>query len=196
MTGPALAGAFRRLGIAALVLTAQACRPPARSSTPPAPAEPFQAVASRTWSTTREAAVELQRRGEPAQADSLLTDFRARFPGTPAATEALFWRALLRADPAGRAAAPRAAVSDLDAYEAGGELQPHHATAGVIRRLLLQNDSLRVAVAAERISAAVLVPRDSLKPRDDEVVRLRAELEQTRAELDRVRRRLAPPRRP
>jgi len=66
----------------------------------------------------------------------------------------------------------------------------------VIRRLLLQNDSLRVAVAAERISAAVLVPRDSLKPRDDEVVRLRAELEQTRAELDRVRRRLAPPRRP
>lgn len=189
------AGGGRRIGIAALVLAALACRPPAPAAAPMA-AEPFPAIAARTWATTREAAVELRRRGESAQADSLLTEFRTRFPGTPAATEALFQRALLRADPASRANAPRAAVSDLDAYEAGGELQPHHATSGVIRRLLLQNDSLRLAVAAERISAAVLVPRDSLKPRDDEVVKLRAELEQTRAELDRVRRRLAPRRRP
>ena len=195
MSADTRAGVARRIGIAALLLAAQACRPPAR---PPVPvvAEPFHAIAARTWVTTHETVVELQRRGESAQADSVLTDFRTRFPGTPAATEALFWRALLRADPASRATAPRAAVSDFDAYEAGGEGQPHHATSRVIRRLLLQNDSLRVAVAAERISAAVLVPRDSLKPRDDEVVRLRAELEQTRAELDRVRRRLAPRRRP
>lgn len=195
MSAPPRPPRTRRLALAALAIAALACRPAAR---PPAPveAEPFQAIAARMWTTTRETALEMQRRGETAQADSLLTEFRAQFPGTPSATEALFWRALLRADPGSRSYAPRAAISDLDAYEAGGDRHPYHAQVGVIRRLLAQGDSLRRAIATERMSSSLLIPRDSLKPRDEELARVRAELEQTRAELDRVRRRLAPPRRP
>jgi hypothetical protein len=187
----------RSLGRAALLalLTLAACR---RTAPPPAPVvvESLQTVAERTWATTRDAVTVMQSRGEAALADSLLTEFRSQFTGTPAATEALFLRAMLRADPASPIHSPRAADADLAAYQAGDETPPLHVPAGVVRRLLVQNDSLRQAVGTTRAAAALLIPRDSLKPRDEEIVRLRAELEQARAELERVRRRLAPPRRP
>ncbi|MGZ8379781.1 MAG: hypothetical protein ACXW05_04370 [Gemmatirosa sp.] len=157
--------------------------------------ESIEQVADRTWAATRSAVAVMHGRGEAAQADSLLTDFRAQFAGTPAATEALFWRALIRADPVSALGAARAADADLAAYQSADEA-PLRAPAGVVRRLLAQSDSLRQVVTATRTAAALLIPRDSLKPRDEEIVRLRAELEQARAELDRVRRRLAPPRRP
>jgi hypothetical protein len=152
--------------------------------------------AAREWGTLRDSAQALARAGEHARADSLLSAFRDRYPGTPASSDALLWRGLLRADPASRVQSTRAAASDLEAYESGGTFNPFATQTPVIRRLLAQVDSLRLAVAAERNAASVLIPRDSLKPRDDEVLRLRAELEQARAELDRVRRRLAPRRRP
>jgi hypothetical protein len=180
--------------LATLALLA-ACRRPAP---PPAPVvvESLQAVADRMWATTRDAVVLMQRRGEAAQADSLLTEFRSQYAGTPAATDALFWRAMLRADPASTISSTRAAQADLAAYQASEEAPPLHVPAGVVRRLLVQNDSLRQVVSTTRAAAALLVPRDSLKPRDEEIARLRSELEQSRAELERVRRRLAPPRRP
>ena len=159
-----------------------------------------QAVsASREWTITRETTDALLRRGEHSQADSVLTAFRARFPGTPASSDALFQRALLRADPASRVHATRDAIADLRAYEAGGALQPNFVAAGVMRRVLGQIDSLRTVAGTVR--ATVVAPvtidyRDSLKVRDEELARLKLDIEQTRAELDRVRRRLAPPRRP
>ncbi len=191
----------RRPALAALAALGAAfaagCRsaPPAPPPPPPPP-ETFADVAARRWAAARDTVAELRSRGEDAQADSVLGRFRAEFPGTPAAIDALFQRALLRADPASRARAPQAAMDDLDAYAAGGPLHVHGAEAHVIRRLVADADSVRVAAAAERAAAAVLIPRDSLRPRDEEIARLRAELEQTKAELDRVRRRLAPPTRP
>lgn len=181
--------------LATLALTAGACR---RAAPPPAPVvvESPHAVAERAWASTRDSVTAMQQRGEAAPADSLLTEFRAHFAGTPAATAALFWRALLRADPANALNAPRAADADLAAYQAVEDAPPLHVPAGIVRRLLAQNDSLRQVVGATRAAAALLIPRDSLKPRDEEIARLRTELEQARAELDRVRRRLAPPRRP
>jgi hypothetical protein len=76
--------------------------------------------------------------------------------------------------------------------------------ATVARRLVLQADSLRGAIAYER-SAAATAPvtvasappsawRDTVRVRDEELARVRVELETTRAELERLRRRLAPPR--
>lgn len=176
-------------------LALQACRsaPPPPAGPPP---EPLAMVAGREWSTTRETVADLIQRGQHAQADTLLGQFRAQYPGTPAAIEALFRRALLRADPASRARAPQAALLDLDAYATGGPLHVHGDEARVIARLLGESDSLRAVIATERTAASVLIPRDSLRPRDEEIARLRAELEQTQAELDRVRRRLAAPRRP
>ena len=172
------------------------CRPAREVVVPAAPAESMSRVAAREWATTRTAVRALVGRAEHAQADSMLGDFRARFPGTPSAIDALFWRGMLRADPMNRAQSRRDASADLEAYESGGELHTHADEAALVRRLLVQVDSLRASVVQERTAASVLIPRDSLRPRDEEIVRLRAELDLTRAELERVRRRLAPPPRP
>jgi hypothetical protein len=141
-------------------------------------------------------------RGAHARADSVLERFRAQFAGTPAAAEALYARALLRVDPANATANPRDAVAALDAYAREGELLPRTYELTMIRRLLAQRDSLRGALTTQRGAAALLVPRDSIRAREQaeqalqlELERLRAELERTQAELARVRRRLAPPRR-
>ena len=158
----------------------------------PAPTETLSGTAAREWTTTRALVIELAGSAQHAQADSMLGHFRARFPGTPSAVDALFWRGMLRADPANPAQTSRDASADLQAYESGGALHPHTEEAALLRRLLTQVDSLREAVTRERTAASVLIPRDSLKPRDEELVRLRAELDQTRAELERIRRRLAP----
>ena len=160
---------------------------------PPVPVETLSGTAAREWTTTRVTVRELTGRAQHAQADSMLGEFRARFPGTPSAVDALFWRGMLRADPANPAQTSRDASADLQAYESGGALHAHTEEAALVRRLLTQVDSLREAVTRERTAASVLIPRDSLKPRDEELVRLRAELDQTRAELERIRRRLAPP---
>jgi len=187
-------GGRRRLPLVLALLAA------CRSAPAPAPAGPppetLADIAARTWRGTRESVMDLQRRGAHEQADSLLGQFRARYPGTPASAEALLRRALLRADPATNARTWRGALSDFEAYESGGPLHPHVDEAVLFRRLLGQADSLRAASAQERAAASVLIPRDSLRPRDEEITRLRTELEQTRAELDRVRRRLAPRPRP
>ena len=177
------------------LLLCLACRP-TRVAVAPPPVESLSDAAAREWATTRVTVRELSERAEHAQADSILGAFRARYPGTPSAADALFWRGMLRADPSNRGQTSRDATDDLLAYESGGVLHQHAAEAALVRRLLLQVDSLRGAVVRERAAASVLIPRDSLKPREEEAVRLRAELDQTRAELERVRRRLAPPPRP
>ncbi|MDF1503017.1 hypothetical protein [Roseisolibacter sp. H3M3-2] len=184
---------LRRLPL--VLALAAGCRTAAPAVVAPPP-ETLADIAARTWSTTRSDVIDLQRRGDHDRADSLLTQFRARYPGTPSAAEALFRRALLRADPATNARTWRGAVSDFEAYESGGPLHPFLDHSVVYRRLLGQADSLRAAAAAERTAASVLIPRDSLRPRDEEIARLRTELEQTRAALDRVLHRLAPPPRP
>ena len=191
---PALRSHARRS--AAVLLLCLGCRPAREVVTPAAPVESLSRTAAREWSTTRAAVREHASRAEHARADSLLGDFRARFPGTPSAVDALFWRGMLRADPANRAQSRRDASADLEAYESGGALHTHAEEAALVRRLLVQVDSLRASAVQERTAASVLIPRDSLKPREEEIVRLRAELDQMRAELERVRRRLAPPRRP
>ncbi len=183
-------------GCIAVVLLCLGCRP-AREVVVPAPQpESMSVTAAREWSTMRATVRTLVDRADHAQADSMLGAFRARFPGTPSAVDALFWRGMLRADPMNRAQSRRDASADLEAYESGGALHAHAKEAALVRRLLVQVDSLRASVVQERTAASVLIPRDSLKPRDEEIVRLRTELDQTRAELERVRRRLAPPPRP
>lgn len=178
--------------IAGATLSAGACR--AFRPAPPAwEADSLGSAAERLWPTTRDAAEQLARRGAHAQADSVLGAFRARFAGTGPAADALFLRGLLRADPGNAAAPTRDALDDLAAYAAGGPSLPHHAQAEVVRRLVVQRDSLRRAAAYERSALAALVPRDSLAARDAELERLRQELERTRTELERVRRRLARP---
>lgn len=139
-----------------------------------------------------------------ARADRALAAFAARFPNSSAAAEAGYWRALVRLDPTNRAADRDAAVSALDAYRSTDPPREHTYEAGVLRAMMAQLDSLRLELVLERTAAAAaassaaaarstLVPRDSLRVRDEELARLRAEAAAALAELDRVRRRLTTP---
>jgi hypothetical protein len=144
--------------------------------------------------------------GRYASADSALTAFRLRWPGTIAAAEVLYWRGLLRLDPVNPATSTRDGLADLEAYRSGGPLHARSLEAHVLRRLVRQADSLRAASAYERSAAATspvaaspaaALPsawRDTVRTRDEEIARMRAELETSQAELERLRRRLKPTR--
>ncbi len=181
--------------------TLDACGALRRGHAPPAvePVEPVDPVAT-AWAGARDSARAALATGRAAYADSLLSAFRDRYVGMPQSADALYWRALARLDLPTPGAGVHPAIADLDAYRALAAPE-HRAEATALRRALMQLDSARSAfVAAERPTApsrTALVPRDSLRARDEELQRARADAAAARAELDRVRRRLmAPARRP
>ncbi|HZF68831.1 MAG TPA: hypothetical protein VEZ47_12390, partial [Gemmatirosa sp.] len=88
--------------------------------------------------------------GRYARADSALSAFRLRWPGTIAAAEVLYWRGLLRLDPVNPATSTRDGLADLEAYRSGGPRHARSLEAQVLRRLVRQADSLRAASAYER----------------------------------------------
>ena len=178
-----------------LALSLLACRTPPPRAEPAV--EPLDVRAERELEPVLDSARAAAARGAHARADTALERFCARFAGTPAAAEAVYWRALLRLDPDNAAVATGDAVRALDAYNGIGGAPPRTYETAIFRRLLAQLDSLRATVAAQRREAALQVPRDSLRSREQalqlEIDQLRAELERVTAELARVRRRLAPP---
>ncbi len=196
--GAALAGAW--LGGAALAGCA------AGGNHRPAP-RPRAALADSAWPGTLAAARAALAARDHGAAERMLAGFVARHPHTSAANEATYWWALVRVDPANRAADPASALPALDAYRAIDPPRSHAVEAGVFRALVARQDSLRLALALERAAGAAaraaasaaaaaraaMVPRDSLRVRDEELVRLRTEAAALNAELDRVRRRLTAP---
>ena len=125
--------------------------------------------------------------GQFATADSILTAFEHVEAGSADASESAFWRAMLRADPRNPAFEPAEARRGIEAYLAAPN--PRRRTeAGVMLRMLDLADSLRVVQAAQRSSAET---RD--RARDEEVQKLRDDLQRTQAELDRIKRRLGSP---
>jgi hypothetical protein len=125
--------------------------------------------------------------GQFAKADSMLADFERDQAGTADASESSFWRAMLRADPRNPAFAPADARAALESY-LGSEGARRRTEASVMLRMLSISDSLRAALAAQRTAAE---SRD--RARDEELQKLRDELQRTQAELDRIKRRLGPP---
>lgn len=142
--------------------------------------------------------------GRFGAADSVLASFAAAHSASPDTLDALFWRAMYLADPANRAdSAATAAISFVERYLNAQAPQPRRYEAEVIRRVVaLRNAPPRVRVdtvtvvdsSAARAAAAAreLEARDKL--REEELQRLRDSLARTTAELDRIRRRLAPQR--
>ena len=169
-------------------------RPPV---TPAAPAD-------TAWPAVRDAARTALAARAFARAEAVLDTFAARYPQTRAAAEARYWWALVRLHPGNRAADLAPALAVLDAYRIGDPGAPHAVEAALLRALVAQQDSLRLALSLERAAAAAaagaaqtaragFVPRDSLRARDEELARVRAEAAEAQAELDRVRRRIAAP---
>lgn len=196
----------RRTALAAFLLlgTSAGCaRIQAMRGHAPAP-EPAAASAPRPaseWPGTLRAAQAAARTNDFARADSLLRAFSERHTGSAESAEAAYWRGLLFLDPASPGSSTRLALTELEAYRAGGNIQPRFTEATTLRRLALHLDSLRAALSTARTAAATLaaagtgmIARDSVRTRDEELARLRTELDQTKAELDRIRRRLAAPR--
>lgn len=165
---------------------------PLRSEPPPPPLPVAPATAE--WPEVRSAVQEAAARGAYPRADSLLVAFAERYPSAPEGADARYWRAVLLLDPANEGGSAKAAITTLDEYMAEGPSRTEFVTARVLRRLAQQMDSLRSVEAPPPGRPTGLVPRDSVRVRDEEIARMKAELDQTKEELERLRRRLAVPR--
>ena len=168
------------------------------------------AVASASaWASTLIAAQSDVERGRHAEADRRLREFAERTAPSPEATETLYWRAVFMLDPASGASSPSAAGA-ASAASSGSPAGParealvllgRYLEAGVplTRRteaLVLQRIATALATpAAAPVTAPVTAQREP-GPRpaanDAELKALKEELELTKAELERIRKRLAP----
>ena len=173
-------------GLLVLALLLGACRKPALPPpmvdvpTPVLPVEP-------PWPGTLATVVAAVDAGRYASAESILVAFEQAEAGAPSASESVFWRALLRADPRNPAYSPASARAALDGYLASpGATRRTEAT--VLLQQLAISDSLRAAYAGTRAAS-----EQRERARDEELQRLRDELQRTQAELDRIKRRLGPP---
>jgi hypothetical protein len=146
---------------------------------------PTQTVAT-AWPSTLMAAYDAIADGRYDEADRALSDFAAAYQGTAEAVEAAYWRAVVALDPANGRASAREAATLLSRYLESRLPLTHRAEAAVLRRLAS-------SVAETQRVGTVTRPAPSADARDAEVQRLRQELEETKAELERIRKRLAPP---
>jgi hypothetical protein len=129
--------------------------------------------------------------GRYGGADKLLGDFAVRYPASAEATEAMYWRALYKLDPANPAGGPKEAGALLDGYIASGA-DEHRTEVQSLRRVATALET-RVATPAP-VKVEVVKPDD--KARDEEIARLKDELSKATSELDRIKRRLARPTKP
>ena len=184
-------GSHGRRGVVALaVALSTSCSSARLRSVNDVPPPPTAApTASTVWPNVLAATRLAADSGAYAAADSALRHFSERFVGTPESTESVYWRALLLLDPQNPNASSAAAAAALDAYLAGGQVQQRFSEVLVLRRAVALVDSLRIAAIPK---PPPVVPRDTLL--DQELERLRAELALAKTELERIKRRLAPPR--
>lgn len=178
-----------RVAVAALVAVLSAgCKKPAPPALPPAVEVPSPELPVESpWPPTLAAVRTAIDSGRFATADTILVTFEQAHAGSPEANESAFWRALLRADPRNPAFTIADARAALDAY-LSAEGAPRREEIEVLRRTLVLTDSLRAAQANSRAAADA---RDRL--REEELQKLRDELQRTQAELDRIKRRLGSP---
>jgi hypothetical protein len=151
-------------------------------------------VARAEWATALAIASQESSAGRHAIADKALADYAARYPASGDAAEANFWRALYKLDPANASGTTREAAQLLDSYLALPMIA-RRTEALTLRRLVT---ALENRPAPGNASSSATPPRtDPAKPedkaKDDEIARLKEELNRANAELERIKRRLAQP---
>jgi HAMP domain-containing protein len=184
----------RRFVVAALVLAGAACA----STTSVRRTMPTSA---REWLTALTNAKTASSAGRYDEADRTLYDFAQLYAGAPEAREAAYWRAVFKLDPANRSASPRAAVEQLDVYLTDSTSALHVTEALVLRRLALSLDSLsqnrivttRQPVTAEPAPDDAAAGQERQQELQKEIQRLKDSLDRSTAELERIKKRLAPP---
>ncbi|MBC7895894.1 MAG: hypothetical protein H7066_10795 [Cytophagaceae bacterium] len=139
------------------------------------------------WPTTLADALRAAEAGKYEEADQRLLQYGLKHPGTREGTESDFWRAVLKADPSNTGPEARERIALFDSYLAAGTGTPHYLEALVFRRLLETMDSARSAIAA--LGKANEARQ---RTREEEIRKLSDDLDRTMAELDRIKKRLAP----
>ena len=174
------------LALVAAVALTTACPRPTHSSAAalPLPSVEWPAVlgdAQRAWQA-----------GRFDDAERALTTFSEQYAGSREAGEVLYWRGVLQLDPQNTDGSTKAATQSLDAYLALDSIQ-HREEAALLRRVAGLVTSLSADVQASKAAPLPAPPPPALlKEKDDEIARLRDSLTKTAAELERVRKRLAP----
>jgi hypothetical protein len=134
--------------------------------------------------------------GRHAAADSTLSAFATRHPGTRAAEEVLFWRALYKLDPRSSAATRAEGRALLDSYLASEKTAWYRGQANVLRHLA-REIVLAEQVASQASGDTTIVITDTsaagIAARDRVIRTQRAEIARLNAELERIKRRLAAP---
>jgi hypothetical protein len=130
--------------------------------------------------------------GRYGVADRILTDYSTRYPASPEAADAAYWRALYKLDPANPNAAARDAIALLDSY-LSGPAGTHRTEAQALRRLANAMEARAVAMTTMATPTKPDAPKPEDKAKDEEMQRLKDELAKANAELDRIKRRLAQP---
>lgn len=168
--------------ISLLAFIAIACsKGPAASA--PTPVTPFNAA---VMSAERRAEA-----GDYAGADRILSDFAVKAKGSPEATEIAFWRALYMVDPNNKNTSMADGVKALDIYINTTSAKNYKAEALVLKRTAQSVLALRAAQAAPRLAG-----RDTVfVTREDEIASLKDQLAKANAELERIKKRLADPKR-
>lgn len=182
-SGPTLRRTVRRLTLS-IVLAGAALGAPACVHRP----RFLQPAAMREWPGAYLAAQAAADRGAYGDADKLLADFATAHPRTPEAAETGYWRAVYKLDPSNKDANTREAIAALDRYLATPD-GTHRGEATTLRHIAGQLLSLDRALNQKPDEAAA-------STRDEEVRKLRDELQATKDELERIKRRLAAPKTP
>jgi hypothetical protein len=166
----------------------------------------------RDWDNTLLLARVRATEGKFGAADTLLSSFAARYPGTPEALETAYWRALFELDPANHAGSFHSAMASLDGYLSAKRPREHGAEATTLRHIAGHMEELNKLAATALAEARDTTggarggtdardPKPAVAgdvavtptPADLEIKRLRDELAKANAELERIRRRLSQP---
>jgi hypothetical protein len=185
---------MRRAAGTLIVFALAACSPMRRGPSP-------DVLIAQEWAVSLESARSYADSGRHEDADRLLAAFAAQHPGTPHATETLYWRGVYRLDPSNKTYTPADAAQMLDAYLAArpNATNGYQAEASVLRRMAIQVEQLGRAVAAANAAAEAAKQTVAAPPearpadtgKDQEIARLKSELEKTTDELNRIKRRLS-----
>ena len=187
MSGAPVRRALRRAGTLAMTLMLMAaCHRP--------PRQPLAPLSRATveWPAVLGDALRAWRAARFDEAEAVLTAFGEQYAGSREAGEVLYWRGALELDPANTDGSTKAAVQSLDSYLALDSIE-HRDDAGLLRRVAGLIVSLSADVQASKAAPLPQTPPPPvLREKDDEILRLRDSLTKTSAELERVRKRMAP----
>jgi hypothetical protein len=134
--------------------------------------------------------------GRHAAVDSTLLDFAQRHPGTRAAEEVLFWRALYKLDPRSSAATRAEGRALMDSYLASDKAGWYRGQANVLRHLAREIVLAEQAAGQASGDSTIVITDTSaagIAARDRVIRTQRAEIARLNAELERIKRRLATP---